>query len=64
MIKNKYNLQIYCDMDGVLVDFGKQIEKYAKRVYKDFSYKNFNISQKQFWKIIDDEGVKFWSDMD
>lgn len=64
MIENKNDLQIYCDMDGVLVDFDKQFIKYARNALNEgyvINGKKFNDDE--FWEIVDDAGVAFWATM-
>jgi len=59
--KYKCGYEIFCDMDGVLTDFNKQF-KNSKRGY-DLIPGEFK-SDKDFWKIIEDEGLKFWEGME
>lgn len=54
------NFKIYCDLDGVLVDF--------RRGYKDLTGKeppplNAKIDKREFWKAIDNAGASFWADL-
>ena len=58
--EQKYN--IYCDMDGVLVDFDKQFEKASGGVPpREYEEKN---GKEAFWNLIDNEnGVGFWVGM-
>jgi len=55
------NYKIYCDMDGVLVDFNRQFENLSggmySRTYEETYGKN------NFWKLIKSEGIEFWSYM-
>ena len=49
---------IYCDMDGVLVDFEKG--------YKDLTgvdTKQFPKGDKSFWQPISDAGAEFWANL-
>ena len=51
----KYTL--YCDMDGVLCDFEKRFKDLtglSPNAYRDKNGLN------QFWKVIDNDGVRFW----
>ena len=54
-VKEKY--EIYCDMDGVLVDF--------ERGYEELTGKNIRGNHVKgdadFWQPITDAGVKFWT---
>lgn len=47
--------KIYCDMDGVLTDFDKQAKSIESNI--------FNLSQKEMWKLIADNGIDFWTNM-
>ena len=55
------NYKIYCDMDGVLVDFNSQFESLSggipSREYED------KFGKTNFWNLIHSEGVDFWSNM-
>ena len=48
-------MKIYCDLDGVLVDFNKG---YLELTGKDIS-NNF-INDPSFWEPINEEGIMFW----
>jgi FMN phosphatase YigB (HAD superfamily) len=50
--------KIYCDMDGVLCDFDRQFEQYAKMGPKAFESK---FGTDKFWELIDKIGYIFWS---
>jgi len=52
--------QIYCDMDGVLCDFDGQFEKLGQGDPTGFEAKN---GKSKFWKLIEEQSVKFWSEM-
>jgi FMN phosphatase YigB (HAD superfamily) len=52
--------KIYCDMDGVLCDFDRQFEQYAKMSPKTFESK---FGTDKFWELIDKIGYIFWSKM-
>ncbi len=56
--QNKYKL--YCDMDGVLVDFEKGYEDLTKQNIRGQYIKGDN----DFWKPIKDAGYKFWSNLE
>ena len=59
---NKQEYTIYCDMDGVLVDFDKQFEK-ASGGISPREYEETN-GKEAFWNLIDNEnGVGFWVGM-
>jgi len=51
---------LYCDMDGVLVDFEKRFEDTTGLSPNAFRDK---YGLDKFWKLIDDEGVRFWVGM-
>ncbi len=55
----KYTL--YCDMDGVLVDFEKRFKDLTGLDTKSFRNK-YDLDE--FWKRIDKAGVGFWVGMD
>ncbi len=58
---NELKYKIYCDMDGVLVDFDKQFtESISPWKPKQFIDKN---GLDEFWKEIDGRGVGFWVGM-
>ena len=53
--------QIYCDMDGVLVDFDKQFEKASGGIPpREYEDKN---GKEAFWNVINEKGVGFWVGM-
>lgn len=57
-ITSKY--KIYCDLDGVLVDF--------RRGYKNLTGKeppplDAKVDKQEFWKAIDNAGASFWADL-
>ena len=56
---SKYTL--YCDMDGVLCDFEKRFEDLTG--LSPNAYRNKNGLDK-FWKVITEDGVRFWVGMD
>jgi len=75
LIKEKTSYKIYCDMDGVLTDFSGDFIKLAKQVGEtDISerddvpnnaaarYEKIHGTE-AFWKVVEDGGLKFWSDM-
>lgn len=62
----KYTL--YCDMDGVLVDFEKRFKDLTGLSPNEFRDKNKGPKDPKglnaFWKTIDGDGVRFWVGMD
>ena len=52
----KYTL--YCEMDGVLCDFEARFEQYSDGLTTDEYRDKFGI--KAFWKLVNNEGVRFW----
>lgn len=52
--------KMYCDMDGVLCDFDRQFEQYARMSPKAFESK---FGTDKFWELIDEAGYIFWSKM-
>ena len=71
--KSKY--KIYCDMDGVLTDFSGDFIRLAKVLGEDDIFERDDVPNnaaaryekihgtEAFWKIVEEGGVKFWSDM-
>ena len=58
---NEQTPQIYCDMDGVLVDFDKQFEKASGGISpREYEDKN---GKEAFWNVINEKGVGFWVGM-
>jgi len=57
----KQNFKIYCDLDGVLVDFRKG---YKKLTGKEPPPADSEADKKAFWKPIDDYGAGFWADLE
>jgi hypothetical protein len=55
------NWKVYCDMDGVLVNFEKRFSELASLNPKEYNEVN---GAEAFWKTIDDEGVGFWVGME
>ena len=60
LLENNNEIIIYCDMDGVLCDFDKQFEKLTNTPPKEFEA---NKGTQEFWRVILEDGEKFWSDM-
>ena len=54
-------MKVYCDMDGVLVDFEKQFKKISSFYPDAFIKKN---GYDKFWEVIDGGGLGFWVGMD
>lgn len=56
---NKIKYQIFCDLDGVLVDFYKGYEQLTgKNIRGTYS------STKEFWNPINEKGESFWSELE
>ncbi len=53
-------IKLFCDLDGVLVDFNKG---YYNLTGIDLNGKEFQNS-KEFWKPIDKAGIKFWENLE
>ena len=53
--------KIYCDMDGVLVNFNKRFSELSSLSPKEY---NEVKGVDKFWEIIDSRGVGFWVGMD
>ena len=58
---NDLKWKIYCDMDGVLVDFNKRFGELSAWGPEKFIEKN---GLDEFWQTIDERGVGFWVGMD
>jgi hypothetical protein len=56
-----YSYDIYCDMDGVLTDFNKQLYLYTG--IKDGDTYEKQKGTEAFWDAIAKGGLKYWSDM-
>ena len=66
---------IYCDMDGVLTDFSGDFMKLVKQLGEDDISERDDVPNnaasryekihgtEAFWKVVEDGGLKFWSDM-
>jgi cytidyltransferase-like protein len=57
MIEKKNEYKIYCDMDGVIVDFEDGYERLTGKDIKG----NHVKGDATFWQPITDAGVKFWA---
>ena len=53
--------KIYCDMDGVLVNFNKRFSELSSLSPKEY---NEVKGVDKFWETIDSRGVGFWVGMD
>lgn len=60
LLENNNEIIIFCDMDGVLCDFDKQFKQLTKTDPKEFESKHGNL---EFWRVILEEGEKYWSTM-
>ena len=58
---NELKPKIYCDMDGVLVDFNKRFGELSAWGPEKFIEKN---GLDEFWELIDGRGVGFWVGME
>ena len=56
-----YKYDIYCDMDGVLTDFNKQLETFTG--IKDGETYEKQKGTEAFWSAIGKGGIKYWSEM-
>jgi len=56
--ENKHTYMIYCDMDGVLVNFDKAVKNLGHGSIGELEKSNPGL----VWKLIAKAGVKFWSD--
>ena len=57
MIEKKNQYKIYCDMDGVIVDFEDGYERLTGKNIKG----NHVKGDADFWQPITDAGIKFWA---
>ncbi len=53
--------KVYCDMDGVIVDFEHGYNRLTGRKTPGFSSP---YNKKEFWSAIDKAGAKFWADLE
>jgi len=60
MIEKKNEYKLYCDMDGVIVDFEGGYEKLTGKNIKG----NHTKGDGDFWQPITDAGVKFWANLE
>lgn len=60
MIEKKNEYKLYCDMDGVIVDFEDGYEKLTGKNIKG----NHTKGDGDFWQPITDAGVKFWANLE
>jgi hypothetical protein len=58
------DVKIYCDLDGVLVDFNRGFEKLDANAdsLSPTKYEKEHGLEKM-WKIVDDEGDSFWANL-
>jgi len=56
----KKTYKIYCDLDGVLVDFDNQFLKYGGIPPREFEN---NYGKAKFWDLINKAGIEFWEEM-
>lgn len=59
-LQSKY--KIYCDLDGVLVDFDKRFEEFSNGISPKQYESKYGITK--FWELITDQGHEFWSNME
>jgi len=57
----QYKYTVYCDMDGVLTDFDKQLENFTG--IKDGRKYEKKEGTEAFWSEIGKGGLKYWSEM-
>lgn len=58
------DIKVYCDLDGVLVDFNrgfKKLDANEDGLSPTKYEKKYGLDQ--MWKIIDDEGESFWANL-
>ena len=58
--KKLSSYKIFCDMDGVLTDFDKAADELFPGRWKRIYIQN----PSKLWKIIEKEGIKFWSKLE
>ena len=66
---NGQNIQVYLDLDGVLVNFDKGFKKISGGVSADdFARVKFNgdikAAKKEFWKLIGRAGSSWWANLE
>jgi len=52
--------EIYCDLDGVLSNFDSRFQQYGNMSPAKYEEK---FGKEKFWKVVDDQGEQFWSQM-
>jgi len=52
---------IYCDMDGVLCNFEKRFKELTGIDFNEYVEKN---TWTKTWKIVENDGIRFWSDLE
>jgi len=55
------NFKIFCDMDGVLTNWKKEWHKLSDLDFDEYGNK---YGTKAKWKLIEDQGIEFWSMME
>lgn len=61
ILEQTFNVTIYCDMDGVLVDFDKGFKELTGISPKKASK---TLQPEQFWEELDKAGSAFWRELD
>jgi 5' nucleotidase, deoxy (Pyrimidine), cytosolic type C protein (NT5C) len=62
MLEGDQPVNIYVDLDGVLVNFDKGFEQISGGVSKE-QYIN-NHGKKSFWELVNSKGVEWWSNLE
>lgn len=61
LAEQEQQYKLYCDMDGVLVDFEEGYNKLTGRKAPGYSSP---YNKEDFWKPISDAGAEFWANLD
>ncbi len=61
LIKESAEINIYCDMDGVLCNFEKEFEELCGESFDSYKVTH---DQEELWTEVRNKGIDFWSKME